>query len=148
MATPNRYYSSTAQPTALLQNLDTASVSLKVAAVTGFPTSFPYTLTIDAGLTGQEVVTVTAASGTTLTVTRGVDSTAASTHITGAVVTHSTSARDYAEPQAFIANFFIVTGVPSGSLGSNGQFAFRTDTPGTTNQRLYVKSAGSWVGIL
>lgn len=38
------------------------------------------------------------------------------------------------------------SGAPSG--GSNGDFYFRTDTPGTSNQRLYVKSAGSWTGIL
>jgi len=40
------------------------------------------------------------------------------------------------------------TGVPSNSIGANGDFYFRTDTPGSANQRLYVKSAGAWVGIL
>lgn len=45
-------------------------------------------------------------------------------------------------------NMYSGTGVPSNSAGANGDFYFRTDTPGTANQRLYVKSAGSWVGIL
>jgi hypothetical protein len=40
------------------------------------------------------------------------------------------------------------SGVPSNSLGVNGDFYFRTDTPGTANQRLYVRSAGSYVGIV
>lgn len=40
------------------------------------------------------------------------------------------------------------SGVPSNSNGSNGDIYFRTDTPGTVNQRIYVKSAGSWTGIL
>jgi hypothetical protein len=40
------------------------------------------------------------------------------------------------------------SGVPAAGLGSNGDFYFRTDTPGTVNQRLYVKSAGAWTGIL
>lgn len=40
------------------------------------------------------------------------------------------------------------SGVPSSGLGANGDFYFRTDTPGTANQRLYVKSAGAWSGIL
>jgi hypothetical protein len=40
------------------------------------------------------------------------------------------------------------SGVPSNSNGSNGDVYFRTDTPGTANQRIYVKSAGSWTGIL
>jgi parallel beta-helix repeat protein len=40
------------------------------------------------------------------------------------------------------------SGVPSNSNGSNGDVYFRTDAPGTANQRIYIKSAGSWVGIL
>jgi hypothetical protein len=43
-------------------------------------------------------------------------------------------------------NIWMGSGVPSG--GNNGDVYFRTDTPGTANQRLYVKSAGAWVGIL
>ena len=40
------------------------------------------------------------------------------------------------------------SGAPAGGLGSNGDYYHRTDTPGTANQRIYVKSSGSWVGIL
>ena len=40
------------------------------------------------------------------------------------------------------------SGAPNNSNGSNGDVYFRTDTPGSANQRIYVKSAGSWVGIL
>lgn len=40
------------------------------------------------------------------------------------------------------------SGVPSNANGNNGDFYFRTDTPGTSNQRLYVKASGSWSGIL
>lgn len=40
------------------------------------------------------------------------------------------------------------SGGPSNSLGSNGDFYFRTDTPGLANQRIYVKSAGSWTGVV
>lgn len=39
------------------------------------------------------------------------------------------------------------SGAPSASA-TNGDFYFRLDTPGTANQRLYVRSAGAWVGIL
>lgn len=46
------------------------------------------------------------------------------------------------------STFFSGSGAPSNSNGSNGDFYFRSDTPGTTNQRIYVKSAGSWVGIV
>lgn len=40
------------------------------------------------------------------------------------------------------------SGAPSSGLGSNGDFYFRSDTPGTANQRIYVKSGGSWIGIV
>lgn len=50
-----------------------------------------------------------------------------------------------------IFNFSAVysgTGVPGAGLGANGDYYFRQDTPGTANQRLYVKAAGAWAGIL
>lgn len=40
------------------------------------------------------------------------------------------------------------TGAPSNSNGANGDVYFRTDTPATANQRMYIKAAGSWSGIL
>lgn len=43
---------------------------------------------------------------------------------------------------------YMGSGVPSNSNGNNGDFYFRTDTPGTANQRLYNKQAGTWTGIL
>ena len=43
---------------------------------------------------------------------------------------------------------YSASGVPSNAQGVNGDFYFRTDTPGTANQRLYVRSAGAWVGIV
>lgn len=39
-------------------------------------------------------------------------------------------------------------GVPSSGMGVNGDFCFRMDTPATSLQRIYVKSAGAWVGIV
>jgi hypothetical protein len=41
------------------------------------------------------------------------------------------------------------SGAPSNGDGTNnGTFYFRHDTPGTAGQRIYVKSGGSWVGIV
>jgi len=49
-------------------------------------------------------------------------------------------------------HFYCGTGVPTGANvpgnGVNGDYYFRNDTPGTANQRIYVKSAGAWVGIV
>lgn len=40
------------------------------------------------------------------------------------------------------------SGVPSNSDGNDGDVYFRTDTPGSANQRLYIRSGGTWTGIL
>lgn len=40
------------------------------------------------------------------------------------------------------------SGAPPNTLGVAGDYYFRTDTPTTANQRIYVNSAGTWVGIL
>lgn len=47
-----------------------------------------------------------------------------------------------------VNRIFSGTGVPAAGQGANGDFYFRIDTPGTANQRLYVKSVGAWIGIL
>jgi len=35
-------------------------------------------------------------------------------------------------------------GVPPSSLGASGDYYFRTDTPATAGQRLYVRESGGW----
>jgi hypothetical protein len=60
-------------------------------------------LVIDPDTSKEEVLTVTAASSTTLTVTRGEDSTQAVAHSAGAVVRHGVSGRDFREEQTHIA---------------------------------------------
>ena len=97
-----RFYSSTAAPTTLTGPVNSSSGTFVVGATTGFPGSFPYTLIVDPDTASEEVVQVTAASGTTLTVTRGVDGTAGQSHNAGAVVKHGISARDFDEPNAHI----------------------------------------------
>lgn len=39
-------------------------------------------------------------------------------------------------------------GAPTAGIGSDGDFYFRMDPPAVANQRIYVKSAGAWVGIV
>ena len=97
-----RDYSSIAGRTTLSSGIDDTVTSITVAAVTGFPASYPYTLIIDEDIATQEVVEVTAGAGTTLTITRGVDGSVAAAHSSGAAVNHGVSARDYDEPNSFI----------------------------------------------
>ena len=105
--TPKRNFSSTAVETSLQSSIPAQSqgqsnTSFIVASVSGFP-SVPFTLIVDPDTSKEEVVTVTAASSTTLTVTRGEDSTQAVAHAAGAVVRHGVSGRDFREEQTHIA---------------------------------------------
>ncbi len=105
---PARYYSSIAVETALsgsipAQAQGAANTAFIVASVSGFPSSYPYTLIVDPDTSKEEVVTVTAGSGTTLSVIRGSDNTQGVAHSAGAVVRHGVSGREFREEQTHIA---------------------------------------------
>ena len=102
-----RNFSSTAVETSLVSSIGAqaqgqSNTAFIVASNSGFP-SVPFTLIVDPDTSKEEVVTVTAASSTTLTVTRGEDSTQGVAHSAGAVVRHGVSGRDFREEQTHIA---------------------------------------------
>ncbi|MGQ0586944.1 MAG: hypothetical protein ACT4PK_07060 [Gammaproteobacteria bacterium] len=70
-------------PTALAADLDGTATTLTVQVLSGYPLVLPWFAVIDQGGT-REDVRVTAVSGTTLTVVRGVGGTAAAAHLSGA----------------------------------------------------------------
>jgi hypothetical protein len=92
-----RYYSSVAPPTTLSSSITNANTTIVVGSTTGFPALTPYTLSLDYETAVEELVEVTAVGGTTLTVTRGIDGTSATSHNAGAVIRHVTSARDFSD---------------------------------------------------
>lgn len=93
-----RYYSSTAGLMSLTGSIGAATTTIGVSTTVGLPVSFPYTLVLEPGIAGQEeIVTVTAASGTNLTVVRGQDGTSGVVHDLGAAVRHMITARDLRE---------------------------------------------------
>lgn len=110
-----RYHSSTAQPMALTGAVTSSALSIGVNSVSGLPTSTPFTLVLEPGLAAEEIVTVTAVAGTTLTVIRGEDGTAAQPHTTGVVVRHMITARDLREPQQHIDASLGVHGIGAAS---------------------------------
>lgn len=112
-----RQYSNTAVVTALSTSASDSDTSLLVGSVSGFPVTYPYTLSIDADNVSKEIVEVTGAAGTTLTVTRGVDGTSAVAHLLGAAVRHDHSARDFRESREHEAAESDVHGV-SGALAA------------------------------
>jgi len=103
-----RNFSATAIETTLVNSISSAATgdtttSVSVVSVSGYP-SVPYTIIIDPDTNKEEVCTVTAASSTTLTITRGQDNTLAVAHSAGASVRHGVSGRDFKEEQTHIAS--------------------------------------------
>jgi len=136
----NRYYSSVAVDTTLQFGISSTDLTFVVDSTAGFPTSYPYTIAIGFDSSSEELVTVVAASGTTLTVGstvagganiagRGVDGTSDQAHVAGEVVKHVISARDMTEAQAHIA-------AESGAHGITGSFVGTTDTQALTNKTI------------
>ena len=94
---PVRYYSSVAPPTTLSGSISAGAASITVGSTTGFPALTPYTLSLSYDTIGEELVQVNSVGGTTLSVTRGIDGTSATSHNAGVEVRHVTSARDFAD---------------------------------------------------
>lgn len=95
-----RYYSDSARTTSIANGtgLNPSGVTLALTDTTGMPTSFPFELILDPEETNEEVVLVTAGSGTLAspyTVTRGYGTTSGTTHAHLAVVKHGISSFDF-----------------------------------------------------
>ena len=126
-----RFYSSTARKTTLTAPVSAVDTQLTVALVSGFPANFPFTVLIDRDTIDEEVVECTGVSGSTLTVTRGVDGTTAVSHSVGAQVEHGVSARDFRESRQHEGNTENVHG-----LGFGSQLVGTIETQTLTNKTL------------
>ncbi|MEW2080068.1 hypothetical protein AB0941_42410, partial [Streptomyces sp. NPDC013433] len=117
LGTP-RNYSSVAQGVKLAASCNAVATQITVDSVSGLPTAAPYTLLLDYGTPQEEIVTVTAFSGTALTIKRAEDGTGATAHSAGAEVRHGLTARDLREPQLHINAGAGVHGVAGNVVGT------------------------------
>ena len=113
---PRRYFSSVAEATTITGSINGSATSVTVAALTGFPASFPFTAVIDPDTSDEEIVEVSSASGSTLTIVRGVDGSTGKSHSAGAVFRHAVTGRDFDELNEYI------NGNGVASLGLTSQF--------------------------
>ena len=126
-----RFYSSTARKTTLTDPVNAVDIELTVASFSGFPPNFPFTIIIDRDTIDEEVAECTGVSGSTLTVTRGVDGTTAVSHAVGAQVEHGVSAREFRESRQHEGNTENVHG-----LGFGSQLVGTLETQTLTNKTL------------
>jgi hypothetical protein len=113
---PSRYYSAIAQDTTINGSITNSQTSVVVNAVVGYPSNFPYILALDYNAASEELVQVTAASGTTLTIVRGYNGTTAVSHTTGATVRHVITAQDLTDTQTHYAATTSVHGIADTSV--------------------------------
>lgn len=116
-----RKYSATAVASTLTLGISSGTTTIPVASVTGWPTTYPYTVILDEDQATEEVIEVSSASGLNLTASRGVDGTSAQAHALGASARHGFSARDFREAQQHIAASTDVHGISGGGsvVGTN-----------------------------
>jgi len=128
MPSPSRYYSSTAAKTTLSSAIDSASSSLQLAAASGLPIQYPFTLILEKDTANEEIVEVTALVGTAYQITRNIDNSGAKAHSIGASVEHGVSARDFSESRSHEAatNAHGVTGDVVGTGGAQNITGVKT----------------------
>jgi hypothetical protein len=142
-----RNYSSTAVQTELVGSLTAVATSATVAADSGFPAT-PFTLVIDPDTVNEEIITVTARSGTNLsTIVRGQDGTAAVSHGAEAVVKHMVTARDLQEAQNHIEATSDIHGVTGALAGASNTMVFSNKTISGSNNTLSDIAQGSVTGL-
>ncbi len=139
-----RHYSSVAVPTTTASSLDATITALTVTALTGYPAT-PFTAVLEPDTSNEEVVEVTNVSGTSLTITRGIDGSSGRSHLTGVAFEHRVSAREFDEPNAHL-------NATSGVHGVTGAVVGTTDVQAVTNKDLSSStntfpSSGAWTSF-
>lgn len=125
--------------TTLNGSINNSTTTVVITSATGFPTVGNFRIRID-----SEIMLVTAVSGTSLTVTRGVEGTTAASHTTGATVAHVVSGGSIT--QANTGWGLVGPAYDSTTYPSAVSFSWRnqgTATETATGQSLYLLAAAA-----
>lgn len=128
-----RKYSSRSQQTTLVTALTSAGTSVNIVSAsallggTTVSAGETFTVVIDPDTALEEIVDVTAVSGNTLTVVRGIDGSTGQSHSAGAVVKHRGIGRDFREANVHHES-------STGVHGLIGTVVGTTDTQVVTNK--------------
>lgn len=96
-----RRYSNVATDATLTNSVSAADTSILLTSASGYP-AVPFHAVIGRGASDEEIVLVTALSGSTATATRGADGTSAKSHAAGASFQHAAVALDFDEANAHV----------------------------------------------
>lgn len=144
-----RYYSNVAvqDTTAAALSNSATSIVAGSGAPQGYPTSFPFTLSLEPGTANFELVSVTAGAGTSATpwtVTRGYDGTLAKVHAAGVSLVHSWSAGDLTQAAIHegMGSGSGVHGLPASAWAGNAAVTINETTLANSTTNVV-----SWSGI-
>jgi hypothetical protein len=111
-----RQFSTVAPATTTTGSLTSGATTVPLTSITGLPTTFPFTLVLDAGTGSAECVDVTSITTLTATIVRGTCGTTAVSHSSGATVTHMATGRDFQDVHNLLALDQTSVGVPAAGI--------------------------------
>lgn len=115
-----RYYVNNAPQQTLASSITNSATSLNIAgSFSGWPVQFPFYATIDIGQLSEEIVLVTNIVGSTATITRAQDGSAAVSHAAGATLDFTVVAKDFDETNAHVNANTGVHGVSGNVVGTS-----------------------------